>query len=116
MQSLLRTLVMIAAVGGGDDASVRGSLWRRRVVLALCPGRLPAAAVVLGEPLPAAPLGIVKLGEHMKPWPMKQTNQDKLDSGIISMNFRYIYTCVYMTCAYVHAYAYEYVYTYDPLQ
>jgi hypothetical protein len=22
---------------------------------------------VLGEPLPAAPLGLVKLGEHMKP-------------------------------------------------
>ena len=58
---------MITAVGGGDDASVRGSLWRRRVVLALCPGRLPAAAVVLGQPLPAAPLGLVELRQDVKP-------------------------------------------------
>jgi hypothetical protein len=73
MQSLLLTFVMMIAAVGGRDASVRGSLWRRRRrrVLALCPGRLPAAAVVLGEPLPAAPLGVVKLGEHMKPSPMR---------------------------------------------
>jgi hypothetical protein len=30
-------------------------------------GLLPAAAVVLGEPLPAAPLGLVELREHVKP-------------------------------------------------
>jgi hypothetical protein len=62
MQSLLLTFVMMIAAVGGRDASVRGSLWRRRRrrVLALCPGRLPAA-----------PLGVVKLGEHMKPSPMR---------------------------------------------
>ena len=75
--SLLLTLVMITAVGGGDDASVHGYLRRRRRVLALCPGRLPAAAVVLGEPLPAAPLGIVKLGEHMKPSRPHETNKSR---------------------------------------
>jgi len=58
---------MITAVGGGDDASVHGYLRRRRRVLALCPGRLPAAAVVLGQPLPAAPLGLVELRQHVKP-------------------------------------------------
>lgn len=55
---------MMITVAGG---SVRSLGRRRGVLLALCHGRLPAAAVVLGEPLPAAPLGLVKLGEHMKP-------------------------------------------------
>jgi hypothetical protein len=56
------TLVITVDVGRG----VR-SLWRRRRVLVLCAGRLTATAVVLGEPLPAAPLGVIELGKHMKP-------------------------------------------------
>jgi hypothetical protein len=66
---MLLTLGVIVVRGG--YASIR-FLWRRRwrrrvVIIALCADRLPAASVVLGEPLPAAPLGLVKLRKHMKP-------------------------------------------------
>lgn len=67
----------MVTIVGGSHASVRFLWWRRRVVvLALCANRLPAAAVVLGEPLPAAPLGLIKLSKHMKPrQEMKQADK-----------------------------------------
>lgn len=51
--------------------------WWRRRVFALCADGLPATAVVLGEPLPATPLGLVKLSKHVKP--IQEMNQDKYD-------------------------------------
>jgi hypothetical protein len=49
----------VGLLGGRRRPAVLG--WHRRG------GLLPAAAVVLGEPLPAAPLGLVELREHVKP-------------------------------------------------
>jgi hypothetical protein len=76
---MLLTLGVIVVRGG--YASIR-FLWRRRrvVVIALCADRLPAASVVLGEPLPAASLGLVKLGKHMKPT-SQEMDQDKYDAS-----------------------------------
>jgi hypothetical protein len=63
--------LVVSGVRARDGARVVGLLggWRRRAVLGWHRrgGRLPAAAVVLGEPLPAAPLGLVELREHVKP-------------------------------------------------
>lgn len=64
------TLVVLGGVGAGDDVDRVGLLGGRRAVVLgrhRGGGRLPAAAVVLGEPLPAAPLGLVELREHVEP-------------------------------------------------
>ena len=67
---------VIAGVWAGD-ASVC-LLGRRRRVLALRAGGFSAAPVVLCEPLPAAPLGLVKLSEHMKPSPRNVPKQETI--------------------------------------
>lgn len=75
--------MVVTAGVGASDAGVSPFLRRRRRRRVLgrlaAGGGLPAAAVVLGEPLPAAPLRLIKLSKHMKPVQIKNTNLNQTE-------------------------------------
>lgn len=78
MHAYVLTLV-VSGVRARDGAAVGLLVGRRRrgVLGRGGGGRLPAAAVVLGQPLPAAPLDLVELRQHVKPIATHQFNRQK---------------------------------------